>query len=122
MTALVHRNSHRLATKLFFVPIHNLWKHRRFRRAIFVQYTVRDELLTSLRYKNQMSEFYRLVLLSLLDQFRVRLEQTEHFLLIGNLLAVESSPRNIDDLFHPRKVAGKLCRKGKCQLRTFGVQ
>src|SRR5215469_382292 len=122
MTTLVHRNSHRLATKLFFVTIHDFWKHCRFRRTIFVQNTINDKLLASLRYKNQMSEFYRLILLSLLDQFRVRLKQAEHFLLIGNLLAVESSSRNIDDLFHPRKVVGKLCRKGERQLRTFGVQ
>ena len=71
MTPFVHRNPQRFATELIFVTIHHLRKHRRLRRTLFIENTIRDKLFPSLRDENQMTQFNRLVLLSLLDQFRI---------------------------------------------------
>src|SRR5215469_7158471 len=122
MTTLVHRHTQRLAPKLILMTIHHLRKHRRLRRTLFVQNTIRDKLLTRLSQKNQMPKFNRLVLLTLLNQFRVRLEQAEHFFLVLNLFTVESPPSNGNDLLHPGKVSGKFRREDESQIRTLHLQ
>src|SRR5215469_15080743 len=122
MTTLVHRKTQRLATELILMTIHHLRKHRRLRRTLLIQNTIRDKLLTRLSQKNRMPKFNRLVLLALLDQFRVRLEQTEHLFLVLNLFTVESTTGNGNDLLHPGKVFGKLSREDKSQIRTLHFQ
>ena len=71
------------------MPFEHRRKQLRVVAILFEHEVVRDELFSRLRQHNLMAEFNRLAASASHDQFRVRLEDTEHFIIIRNFLIAE---------------------------------